>query len=222
VPITAVVAIDWSLSYPVELRQAALHELSVQVASLPRYGQGPTRIVIRAITENSYGDSASLHVVELDSIPTRPPEPAGDRLDGGKAERAWEEQVRQIQALLGKARQDAKADAEIISKLRRPVATRSDIEGALQRASEILEGVDGQRFFIYVSDLARAGRQQWASSHRLDGVDVLVAFFHCDEAAACERRRDEWHALFMRNGAASATFFAPDEPVEFFQVERTG
>lgn len=100
------------------------------------------------------------------------------------------------------------ATAQEIRRLQAPRASKTDIYGFFQKASDVLRHVppDAERVIIVASDLVDNVRFRVAPGH-LDGIQIEVHGFEPSaDPYEVSQARDAWTQYFNENGAASVSF----------------
>jgi hypothetical protein len=88
-------------------------------------------------------------------------------------------------------------------------APGSDVGGCVKKGSELLAGVDSDRYLM-VATSARAGAPQIARL-KLDRVRLRVVYLQCDDPAECDQVKQQWSATAAAANAADIRFSDPSE-----------
>jgi hypothetical protein len=179
----------------------------------------------RWIEDNSYRPEAEIiPAIRVPAEPTRLPQPASTPAPPNPFNR---DQVAQATATIGamqtvEARASATREAlqnavtnELTQELGALVAapaspsTDADVTGCVKKASELLQGFDGDRYLLLALNLEDG--PPTLPGVKLDRARIRLVFVQCDDPARCDQLKQAWLQVAAAANAADIKFFDPSE-----------
>jgi len=224
---------DETGSYPERTYfRPAVNKMADWIEKLVQPAQDGTLIYIRWINFNSYSDqSQALAPIEIPAIepypaaltplpspqPFRPDQRATATIGTQQTKTAYDDTRKRVDNGVSQTRLDIHQKVAGLRQLPYRSLGPSDIWGCPQRATELFQAVKGAKYLVIASDMEIVGPQQRVEVH-LDGVKVIVIDYKCDSAFECSSKTKYWNTELGKAGAASVTFYSPDQTTAIDQL----
>jgi hypothetical protein len=184
------------------------------------------------INSKTFDPASTLAPFTIPSTPPYPalPAPKATPTEGNPISYAKEKQAAQAQndAAIKAYNQQMAAVTQQLADLKRQVTDdtarlinldpavdvdATSVWGCLQRGRDRFKDAPGKHYLIIASDMENNTNvdftADFAQTHALAGVTVLVVYFYCQNARACQATTAQWQRIFTNAGAASVTFADP-------------
>ena len=83
------------------------------------------------------------------------------------------------------------------------------MSGCFKKATELLQGFDGDRYLLLALNLDNGPPD--VPDVKLDRARLRLVYLQCDDAPRCDQLRQQWLQVAAASNAADIKFFDPSE-----------
>lgn len=212
-PTGVVACLDGSLSFGPDWWSHVTDHLGRAIESHPTQGSGELTLWVRTIDAASADRGLTPLVVPPVAFEPAEPDYDAHPFEAGQLRTDYQTALTDVAHQQDRAVQAARQAAAEVAELAYPAATTTDVWGCLQVATELLAGIDGRRVVLLASDLEHDAVMLDPTTVPLDGIDVLVAPWKCEDTTHCPQLRAQWTDQLGELGAESVEIRRPESPL---------